>query len=392
MKQVTQKLIQTCRLALFGCTLLLTLISCNGGLHAPLSGDSEAKRVLLFYLAGDNNLSREIPLRKEAILDGWDSHLGPLYIYSDEGSRKGAELMEAVEGPNGKTYRVISHYAKAPSSSGSFMHGIIEEVSTRHPNKKLGLICFSHATGWLPTLPDGTILQSENEHRSLFQDGNTMMPLDSFSRALSGYPLDYIVFDMCFMSSVEVAYRLKDITPYMVGSAAEMLSPGFTPIYKKHLSLLYKQDVSKSLTAFATAYFNHVEQQEGLYRSATISVIRTSGTAQLALLTKKLSLGIDSFSTTGIQYFDRNGVPHLYYDLRDFLLQLSHNSSAAREYIDAALSQTVIYKAQTEKLIRLPIYSHCGLSTFIPSSATPELNKAYASTAWAAAIGYNVSP
>lgn len=43
----------------------------------------------------------------------------------------------------------------------------------------------------------------------------------------AGFHTEYILFDACYMSSVEVAYELKDVTHYLIASPTEVLSYGF---------------------------------------------------------------------------------------------------------------------------------------------------------------------
>jgi hypothetical protein len=74
------------------------------------------------------------------------------------------------------------------------------------------------------------------------------------------------------MAGLEVAYELKDKTQYIVGSSAEMLSPGFTPVYQQMFPLLYKKEAD--LPAVAAAYYDYYNSMEGDNRSATISVIQ----------------------------------------------------------------------------------------------------------------------
>lgn len=52
----------------------------------------------------------------------------------------------------------------------------------------------------------------------------------------AGFHTEYILFDACYMSSVEVAYELKDVTHYLIASPTEVLSYGFPYITMgKHL-------------------------------------------------------------------------------------------------------------------------------------------------------------
>lgn len=52
----------------------------------------------------------------------------------------------------------------------------------------------------------------------------------------AGFHTEYILFDACYMSSVEVAYELKDVTHYLIASPTEVISYGFPYITMgKHL-------------------------------------------------------------------------------------------------------------------------------------------------------------
>ncbi len=57
------------------------------------------------------------------------------------------------------------------------------------------------------------------------------MEISDFAAALGDCHFDFIVFEACFMAGVEVAWELREKTDYVVASAAEILSPGFTDIY-----------------------------------------------------------------------------------------------------------------------------------------------------------------
>ena len=51
---------------------------------------------------------------------------------------------------------------------------------------------------------------------------------------------DFILFEGCYMGSVEVAYELKDKTEAIIASPTEIVSPGMTEVYPSALSYLYQ--------------------------------------------------------------------------------------------------------------------------------------------------------
>ena len=53
------------------------------------------------------------------------------------------------------------------------------------------------------------------------------MDLPDLAEVLSPYRFDYILFDACFMGSVEVLYELRHSARYFIASPAEILADGF---------------------------------------------------------------------------------------------------------------------------------------------------------------------
>ena len=52
------------------------------------------------------------------------------------------------------------------------------------------------------------------------------MEIADLAAALTGH-FDFIMFDACFMASVEVLYELRDKADYFIASPAEIISDGF---------------------------------------------------------------------------------------------------------------------------------------------------------------------
>jgi hypothetical protein len=69
------------------------------------------------------------------------------------------------------------------------------------------------------------------------------MELADFANAIP-YKLDFIIFDACFMGSVEVCYELKDKAEYIVASPTEILSPGF--VYSSMMQHLFKPKADRT--------------------------------------------------------------------------------------------------------------------------------------------------
>lgn len=339
--------------------------------------NNTGKRTLLVYLAGDNDLSSEVSEKKRSLLDGWSPNLGQLLVFSDTYS--GTPVLTQAARHNGKSvWDTLRVYSETNSASPQLLRDVIGDTRQFAPAASYGMILFSHATGWLPQGAfNNPLAWHPQATRSLLKDGTREMELSDFKDAVPDGMFDFMVFDMCFMAGVEVAYALRGKTPFMVASATEILSPGFTPVYSTHLSSLYRSEAD--LKTFAGAFFDYFDAQEGQYRSATVSVIRTAETETLVQLIKELSPDLTQTEIDGIQHFDRKGKPHLFFDLGDFLHAAAKTDSRHHQ-IDDALGRAVVFKNQTSRLISIGILKHSGLSVYIPQEGLDKLNEAYKDT------------
>ena len=85
-----------------------------------------------------------------------------------------------------------------------------------------GLIYWSHADGWIPYGQASTRWVGQDKG-----DGDHRMNISELVSVLEGAPhLDFLMFDACFMASVEVAYELRGFTDYYIGSPTENPGPG----------------------------------------------------------------------------------------------------------------------------------------------------------------------
>lgn len=322
-------------------------------------------RTVLFYLAGDNGLGGETQEKIDALAEAWsiggDNHL---LVYQDRGGKYTPRLLEIKTGADGKgKAEVLKEYEKENSASPIVFSRVLNDMVMRYPGTDYGLVMFSHGSGWLPqgVYAAGT--------RSVAADGEQEFDLQEFARHIPQGQFRFILFESCLMAGAEVAYELRGKTDYILASSAEIVSPGFTPLYGKMLPLLYSYE--PELEQFAAEYFNYYNSLSGDMRSATVSVIRPEGLAPLKKLLAKAEGRIghwEDVERDGIQAFDRLPV-HLFYDLEGYLRVIG--TPQEQEELAEILRQGVVYKASTESFMPsdkggFPIKEHCGLTIYIP--------------------------
>lgn len=363
--------------------ILCLLIFVSGCQKEDVVRPKSSSLTLIVYMGGDNNLSSEVVQKMSAIQlfsrsnEAIKSGKVNILIYRDIVNQP-SQLSKCSYGERSVT--PLATYSQENSASAAVFRRVLADCRQIAPADRYGLIVFSHASGWLP---EGTLNNpSRSDTRSVIVDGTSEMDIQDFASAIPDRMFDYIVFEACFMAGVEVAYELKDKTNYIMASAAEMLSPGFTNIYSDILARLTSViDAETSLVGAADVYFNHFDNKVGVERSATISVIRTFGLDELARQVKMLQPYKVNAAVSQVQHFDRNDNRyHLFFDLGDYMAKTTSGLSAR------AFEHVMVYKRETVDFLRLysgfEILQHCGLTTYIPQERFPSLNQAYTKLKW----------
>lgn len=333
------------------------------------------KHVILVYLGGDNNLSSETYQKIEAIRDGWQGGSEKkLLIYTDPADTN-PSLIEIVKENGQNIKKIIHNYDKKNSASKEVLSRVIGEVRSLYPSPSYGFIVFSHASGWLP---QGTLTSP----RSIIMDKKQEMELSDFAQAIPDKTFDYIIFEACFMSGIEVAYELKEKADYILASSAEILSPGFTYIYPKSINHL--SGSLSGLQAFGDDAFIWFDNKAGYMRSATFSIIKTSQLDPLANWIKSNCDQVKEVNISEIQHFDRYSY-RLFFDFEDYYALLLETDNQKRE-LSTLISNCVVWKNATPAFMKdyngFDIQKHSGLTTYIYQEKYSFLNKEYQKLKW----------
>lgn len=155
----------------------------------------------------------------------------------------------------------------------------------------------------------------------------------------AGLHTEYILFDACYMSSVEVAYELKDVTHYLIASPTEVLSYGFPYITMgKHLlgTPNYK-GIADSFISFYSSYN---------LPYGTVAVTDCTQLDALAAIAQQINAAAtEQLVPNGVQIMDGYS-PTLFYDL-GHLMSLKDAGTVLTAAFAEQLEKTVPYKGHT---------------------------------------------
>ena len=181
----------------------------------------------------------------------------------------------------------------------------------------------------------------------------------------AGLHTEYILFDACYMSSVEVAYELKDVTHYLIASPTEVISYGFPYITMgKHLlgTPNYK-GIADSFISFYSSYYlpygtvavtdcTQLDALAAIAQQINAAAEEPTNTASAkhinAAAEGKLNTATSGKSApNGVQIMDGYS-PTLFYDL-GHLMSLKNAGTVLNAAFAEQLDKTVPYKGHTDQ-------------------------------------------
>jgi Clostripain family. len=374
-------------------SFILTLSACHNNDEPILDPVS---RTVLVYMIADNSLTANVTANVDSMMLGFKTakEIGTLLIYLDDSS-KSPVLYKLKKNNNGSVVKeVIKNYSEQNSVDVSVMKEILSEAYSSYPANSYGLVLWSHGYSWIPSPSTKTVSTrwfGQDNTTTTQGDSNNFMNIPDLAEALKSAPhLDFLMFDACFMSGVEVAYELKDYTDYLIAAPTEVIDLGFP--YGQIIEPMFSSE--KDYKEIATRYFNYYNAMSGQYQSATIAMTKCSEMDNLAAATKKIIAAHPTeFYTivpSNIQLYDRESYAnHFAYDFGNLIEEIATTEewTSFQKQLDAA----VVYKATTDYFINLQIdpTKFSGLGTYIPKLSQTTYINFFKTLSWFDAAGWN---
>lgn len=363
-------------------TLCISLLLAAGGCEKNDSPEPEPPRTtVIVYMAADNDLEEfakdNIDQMEEAVQG---DHANLLVYLNTPGESPRVYRIGHDTEPGIRSETVLS-YQDQNAASPEVMKKVLEDIRAAYPSDSYGLILWSHATSWMPPGTGPRTL-------SFGEDEGNEMDIRDMEDALPG-TYEYIIFDACSMASAEVVYQLREKTDYILASPTETIASGMP--YHRVTPFLFEG--SPGLQKVADTYVDYYDQQDGLYRSATVSLIDTRQIAALAAATRQIlenaSFSDPDYNRQEVQRLDFEDPPVTEgYDLLDFFQKNFSASDIAA--LNEQLEKTVLFKQHTSEFLGKPIDAFCGLSCYIPHAGEDNINNYYKALEWTTASGFDL--
>lgn len=389
--------------------ILLGMTSCNW--FCPEEEEElHFDRTVLVYMAAENSLSygtfheQDIDEMLQAVGDIPAN--SRLLVYLDDTDLP--RIISIERGKAGAVSKVLQSYtAEHNSGDTETLRIVMEWVSENSPSSSYGLIFWSHGDAWLPAkAPIQRSICIDNERNS-YSNSGTKMDLDEVAAVLAGFPrLEFIMFDACFMQSVEVAYELREVARYVIASPAEIPNPGAP--YERMVKPLFSNPFQGGavIEEYYRVYNDSVMSVFG-YGSdrygVSLSVIDCDCLDDLAAMTAEMVMkyvpqsgALDLGDIQRYYPITSKSRPE-YYDMNGYMQRLITDSNDYARW-KRSFDRAVPYARSTEwwysndaRMQYVDLENYGGVSCYVPQSNAiySNLNEKFQSTAWYAAAGWS---
>ena len=271
----------------------------------------------------------------------------------------------------------LRRYSDRPFTSRQWLTSLFSEVMTLAPASRYGMVVGCHGLAWVPVQGQRNAQKRLGSQERIDEEDNlykeekidkegepndlmhfevqgpvttrfiggtypeTQIETTDLADAMAdaGLHTEYILFDACYMSSVEVAYELKDVTHYLIASPTEVISYGFPYITMgKHLlgTPNYK-GIADSFISFYSSYY---------LPYGTVAVTDCTQLDALAAIAQQINAAdAEQNIPNGVQIMDGYS-PTLFYDL-GHLMSLKDAGTVLTAAFAEQLDKTVPYKGHT---------------------------------------------
>ena len=362
----------------------MVAVSCEKGdepVNPPVPDFTD--QTLLMYLPWATDLSpffeTNISDMEKAIRQGILKQERVLVFLST--SPREATLFELVS-EDGKSRRnTLKKYTNPPFTTAEGITSILNDAKYFAPANRYAMAIGCHGMGWIPVTDRSAraalLLRSPKDQSipvtrffgGLTPDYQTDITTLAEGISNAGIKMEYILFDDCYMSSVEVAYDLRKVTNYLIGCASEIMAYGMPyEMIGKHLvgKVDYKgicDGFYQFYTAFRMPYGN-------------IAVTDCSQLDALAQIMKEINgrYTFNSGQSDDLQRLD-GYTPVLFFDYGDYVSKLC-DDPVLQERFQKQLERTVPYKSYTDyyysaindRIMKVDTFS--GLTISDPSTSS----------------------
>lgn len=325
---------------------------------APDASGNGRIRTVLVYAIASNNLSSDFNSDRAEMIEGMKNvdlkkYSLLLYRVLKNGNVTLSEVQDTGEGFDFVTIKEYDN--NVLSTDPRRIAEVLADMKALRPARDYGMVFWGHGSAWEPMYSDhyvdNPIIGGRTMHPSMatlpeensFGGDETQFVRDwtdlhEIADAIPDNSLQFIWFDNCFMSSIEVVYQLRNKARYMVAYPTEIYSAGMP--YNDTMPLIMREQ--PDLIGAAQETFNYYNFTSD---ACTVCVMDLSEIENVAEAAKKANKKYAPLDVAGLQKYSRFSYGP-YYDFTQYTKRMGQTSDTfSSENFDAAMSKFVLYKA-----------------------------------------------
>lgn len=369
-------------------------------------GDSAARTVLVYIMA-ENNLTDNVRSDLNEMMRGIYSMPDSCYLLAFVDNVYLPYICRLYQNSNGVAVcdTVLRYKEDFYSTDTARFREVVTWVLEEYPSDNLGLVMWSHGSGWIYDVNNARSIgvdNGQNRYDNLLPTSR-WMEVEELAAVLESLPVksDYVLYDACFMQSVEAAYAMRNASEWVVGSPAELPANGapYDLIMPSLFSFPFSPD----------SLINQYKRGYSEYNGVMLSAVKTSAMERLAEITADifsvyfscpdtindskvfsyLPGGCFSQQFTYPEYCDMNG---------EMMLRLPAELYAMwKEAFDAAVPYKVASSRWASGVNRKYYFvdksQFCGVSMYVPRDRAEyfRFNSDFRRTEWYDVTGWEVA-
>lgn len=392
---------------------LLLFISCSKDETAVNpQGTPTAKRTVVVYMAGENNLSDYARADIAEMIKGAKdlSEESDLVVFADHTEQNKKPYILRIKNKEQAVDTLYKYTEDICTADAAKFREVLSRIVTLCPNQEYALVLWGHASGWIFERDSVPTAYFAPRHAYGMDTGDNTkkstglwLNIPSMRQALEslGIQWKYIFCDCCCMQSVEVAYELRNVTKYLIASPAEITGDGAP--YNTITNDFFAIGDEEIYTGICDHYYAQTDPVGG---HLPISVINTSYLPALAKATKAILPAVSNYVKTPnameqLIYYLKYGNDKVMYDMNDIIHAALSDQPEQYDAWRTAFNQTVIYSKMSNKWHSLGVgfsdYTITadrfgGISMFVPLAAyagrgIPYFNETIKKLSWYYAVG-----
>jgi len=355
-------------------------------MYFPWSGNSQGNTGLTSHFKTDISDMEEVLRYRQP-----DGCRVLVFMENRVGVALEGTLFELVGGDGNVARTIHKTYQQLDMTTAEGIATVLKDMQVVAPAPRYAMSIGCHGMAWIPSEHLKAKQQAQPllaqprekeywEYEGIHQtrwfggmDAEFQTEISTLAQAIdrAGIKMEYILFDDCYMSSVEVAYELRNAADYLIGSTSEIMAEGF-PYFEMGACMLGDVDYEGICESFYQYYM-----EDGSMPCGTVAVTVCAELERLADVMKRInavSTELPKAVREDLQVLD-GYTPTRFYDMGDYVRHYCADEALLAEF-ESQLEKTVpaAYRRHTPTFYSMTngetdIETFSGITTSDPSVA-----------------------